>query len=103
VNVFEQPQRDRKILTCTMANKADPEASNCCTMPSMGHQDSQDHIAPAGGFMSTTPNSTSRQPVLPSSGGLMGRSFTYRTAEQTDVRLTWERAKANLPRAKPQA
>lgn len=47
--------------------------------------------------MSTTPYSTSRQPVMPSSGGLMGRSFTYRTAEKTDVRLTWERAKAQLP------
>lgn len=46
--------------------------------------------------MSTTPYSTTRQPVLPSSGGLMGRSFTYRTAEKTDVRLTWERAKAGL-------
>jgi len=52
--------------------------------------------------MSATPYSTSRQPVLPSSGGLMGRSFAYRTAEKTDVRLTWERAKANLQRAKPQ-
>lgn len=48
--------------------------------------------------MSATPYSTSRQPVLPSSGGLMGRSFTYRTAEKTDVRLTWERAKASLVR-----
>lgn len=47
--------------------------------------------------MSATPYSTSRQPVMPSSGGLMGRSFSYRTAEKTDVRLTWERAKAQLP------
>ncbi|MEZ2740675.1 hypothetical protein [Comamonas jiangduensis] len=52
--------------------------------------------------MSTTPYSTSRQPVMPSSGGLMGSSFIYRTAEKTDVRVTWERAKAQLPRpAKP--
>lgn len=86
-----------------MANKVDPETANCCTMPSMGHKDPPDHIAQAGGFMSTTRNSTSRQPALPSSGGLMGRSFTYRTAEKTDVRLTWERAKANLSRAKQQA
>lgn len=47
--------------------------------------------------MSTTPNAPTRQPVLPSSGGLMGHSFTYRTAEKTDVRLTWARAKAGLP------
>lgn len=53
--------------------------------------------------MSTTPYSPTRQPVLPSSGGLMGRSFTYRTAEKTDVRLTWERAKAGLPKPKAQA
>ncbi|WP_368921540.1 hypothetical protein [Comamonas aquatica] len=46
--------------------------------------------------MSHTPSSTPRQPTLPSSGGLMGRSFIYRTAEKTDVRLTWARAKANL-------
>lgn len=46
--------------------------------------------------MSATPYSQTRQPVLPSTGGLMGRSFTYRTAEKTDVRLTWERAKAGL-------
>ncbi len=46
--------------------------------------------------MSVTPYSTSRQPVLPSSGGLMGRSFTYRPAEKTDVRLTWESAKSKL-------
>jgi hypothetical protein len=48
--------------------------------------------------MSTTPYSTSRQPVMPSSGGLMGRNFTYRNAEKTDVRVTWERAKAQLQR-----
>ena len=52
--------------------------------------------------MSATPYSTSRQPVLPSSGGLMGRSFTYRKAEKTDVRLTWEQAKAALQRQKSQ-
>lgn len=50
--------------------------------------------------MSATPYSTTRQPVLPSSGGLMGRSFTYRPSEKTDVRLTWERAKASLTRLK---
>lgn len=50
--------------------------------------------------MSATPYSPTRQPVLPSSGGLMGRSFTYRTAEKTDVRLTWERAKAGLASSK---
>lgn len=50
--------------------------------------------------MSVTPYSTSRQPVLPSSGGLMGRSFTYRTAEKTDVRLTWEQAKHAQQRQK---
>lgn len=46
----------------------------------------------AGGCMSATPYSTTRQPVMPSGGGLMGRSFTYRTAEKTDVRLTWQQA-----------
>lgn len=50
--------------------------------------------------MSATSNTTSRQPVQPSSGGLMDRKFTYRTAEKTDVRLTWERAKAVLRNAK---
>lgn len=42
--------------------------------------------------MSATPYSTTRQPVMPSGGGLMGSSFTYRTAEKTDVRLTWQHA-----------
>ena len=52
--------------------------------------------------MRTTPESTTRQPVLPSSGGLMGRNFTYRNSETTDVRLTWARAKANMaPKKKP--
>lgn len=50
--------------------------------------------------MSATPYSPTRQPVLPSSGGLMGRSFTYRTAEKTDVRVTWERAKDTLLKSK---
>lgn len=66
-------------------------------MQPMVPTDSPRCVTPAGGFMSATPYSTSRQPVMPSSGGLMGRSFSYRTAEKTDVRLTWERAKAQLP------
>ena len=41
-----------------------------------------------------TSTDTVRKPTMPSSGGLMGRQFIYRTAEKTDVRLTWERAKA---------
>lgn len=53
--------------------------------------------------MSHTPSSTPRQPTLPSSGGLMGHSFIYRTAEKTDVRLTWARAKTNLQLLKPPA
>lgn len=48
--------------------------------------------------MSKTSFSPSRQPALPSLGGLMGRNFPYRTAEKTDVRLTWQRAKENLKR-----
>lgn len=46
--------------------------------------------------MSAVHHSSSRQPVRPSLGGLMGRNFTYRTAEKTDVRLTWQRAKEEL-------
>lgn len=41
----------------------------------------------------------SRQPTQPSSGGLLRPGFVYRTAEKTDVRLTWERAKAQLKAA----
>lgn len=61
-----------------------------------------EHIAPdttvnqthvVGGYMSSAHLSTSRQPVLPSLGGLLGKNFPYRTAEKTDVRLTWQRAK----------
>jgi hypothetical protein len=37
---------------------------------------------------------SSRRPALPSDGGLLARDFVYRTAEKTDVRLTWERARA---------
>ncbi|WP_280190320.1 hypothetical protein [Delftia sp. PS-11] len=37
---------------------------------------------------------SSRQPTLPSGGGLLARGFVYRSAEQTDVRLTWNRARA---------
>lgn len=47
--------------------------------------------------MSATPLSTSRQPIMPSSGGLLSHNFTYRSADKTDVRLTWERAKSVLP------
>jgi hypothetical protein len=39
------------------------------------------------------PASASRKPVLPSRGGLLGRSFVYRSASKTDVRLTWAQAK----------
>lgn len=49
--------------------------------------------------MSHTPLTPLRQPVQPSLGGLLGRDFTYRTAEKTDVRLTWQRAKENLRRS----
>ncbi|GGH54045.1 hypothetical protein GCM10010975_10200 [Comamonas phosphati] len=35
-----------------------------------------------------------RKPTLPSQGGLLGRSFVYRSASKTDVRLTWAQAKA---------
>ena len=38
----------------------------------------------------------SRTPTKPSSGGLLQPGFVYRTAEKTDVRVTWERAKAQL-------
>lgn len=38
----------------------------------------------------------SRRPTLPSGGGLLARGFVYRTAEKTDVRLTWKRARAQL-------
>ena len=38
---------------------------------------------------------SSRQPVLPSHGGLLGRNFVYRAAEKTDVRLTWAQARAD--------
>ena len=34
-----------------------------------------------------------RRPVLPSQGGLLDRSFVYRSASKTDVRLTWAQAK----------
>lgn len=34
-----------------------------------------------------------RRPVLPSHGGLLDRSFVYRSASKTDVRLTWAQAK----------
>lgn len=33
-------------------------------------------------------------PTLPSCGGLMNKNFIYRTSKQTDVRLTWVKAKA---------
>jgi hypothetical protein len=46
--------------------------------------------------MSATPYSQTRQPVMPSGGGLMGRSFTYRSAEKTDVRLTWQHAQKHV-------
>ena len=54
----------------------------------------RDSPTQAGGCMSATPYSTTRQPVMPSGGGLMGRNFTYRTAEKTDVRLTWQHARS---------
>lgn len=38
----------------------------------------------------------SRRPALPSGGGLLAHGFVYRTAEKTDVRLTWKRARAQL-------
>lgn len=38
------------------------------------------------------------RPALPSDGGLLARGFVYRTAEKTDVRLTWKRARAQLER-----
>lgn len=38
-------------------------------------------------------SSPSRIPTLPSNGGLLKAHFEYRTAEKTDVRLTWERAR----------
>lgn len=38
----------------------------------------------------------SRPPTLPSGGGLLARGFIYRSAEKTDVRLTWKRARAQL-------
>ncbi len=53
--------------------------------------------------MSHSLHTSSRQPALPSSGGLLGRDFAYRTAEKTDVRLTWQRAKQNLQQAKSSA
>lgn len=37
---------------------------------------------------------STRKPILPSQGGLLGRGFVYRSATQTDVRLTWAQAKA---------
>lgn len=37
-----------------------------------------------------------RQAALPSHGGLLSNRFIYRTAEKTDVRLTWQRAKDGL-------
>lgn len=49
--------------------------------------------------MNHPPLSPLRQPVQPSLGGLLGREFTYRNAEKTDVRLTWQRAKENLKRS----
>lgn len=75
-------------------------AETCVNMAAHSAPDAE---PPVGGFMSATPYSPTRQPVMPSSGGLMGRSFTYRTAEKTDVRLTWERAKAGLAKNKLQA
>lgn len=85
---------DQEKLTTETVNQATAQGTNGPTMaedPQLLAPDPQ-----AGGCMSATPYSPTRQPVLPSSGGLMGRNFTYRTAEKTDVRLTWERAKAGL-------
>ncbi|MGN1057080.1 MAG: hypothetical protein ACI4QS_10245 [Comamonas sp.] len=47
--------------------------------------------------MTYTPASSSpRLPTLPTQGGLLGRGFVYRTAEKTDVRLTWAKAMAQI-------
>lgn len=91
---------DQQSLTPTIAEQLDPSIANCGKMDAPRTFET---VTEVGGCMSATPYSPTRQPVLPSSGGLMGRSFTYRTAEKTDVRLTWERAKAGLPKPKAQA
>lgn len=40
--------------------------------------------------------SSTQQPVLPSHGGLLGKSFKYLRSSETDVRLTWARARAAM-------
>lgn len=87
-------------LTLKVAAQHDPSSADCANMD---EQSALPTVTAVGGSMSATPYSPTRQPVMPSSGGLMGRSFTYRTAEKTDVRLTWERAKAVLVKTKPQS
>jgi hypothetical protein len=91
---------DQKSLTSTIAEQLETQVADC---GNIDQKHASATITETGGFMSATPYSPTRQPVLPSSGGLMGRSFTYRTAEKTDVRLTWERAKAGLSKPKAQA
>lgn len=51
--------------------------------------------------MNTPDTPRPRQPVQPSTGGLLGRHFTYRPAAQTDVRVTWERAKNQAAKPSP--
>lgn len=59
---------------------------------------------PDGARSMNTPDTPKpRQPVQPSTGGLLGRHFTYRPAAQTDVRVTWERAKKQSPHPQPPA
>ena len=53
--------------------------------------------------MNTPDTPKPRQPVQPSTGGLLGRHFTYRPVAQTDVRVTWERAKKQSPHPQPPA
>lgn len=44
-----------------------------------------------------------RKPALPSQGGLLGRSFVYRSSSKTDVRLTWAQARAGQgPASEPE-
>lgn len=86
-----------ETLTTSSVNPADLAQEKSGMIQTSQQAEDQAFNAPAGGTMSVAPLSTSRQPTMPSSGGLLGHSFTYRTADKTDVRLTWERAKAVLP------